>query len=316
MIALLTLLATPASAQVEVCLEPYSAIQLGTAIGNVENAFVDRDLYSAKDQLQLISERIVCLDEVVDRPVLARFARALAINYFFEQDEEQARRWHRLASLVDPNLRWQGTEFTSEHPLRSLLDTTPVPTLSRDDDHGLAPPKGGGVFMNGELLVVPDGFIDTPSLVQVFDKNQELVGAYWQDGMAFQQWVLDDEPGQEEEAPKWWTGDGPSSFAGVGVGSVASTPKPTRTRSGDGVSVVPLVASGGLIVVSGITYGLASMTAGTLSEQPTSEDLTRVRSTANALVLASGATLAAGVGVGVGGVLASGGAGVRVNVRF
>jgi hypothetical protein len=61
---------------------------------------------------------------------------------------------------------------------------------------------------------------------------------------------------------------------------------------------------------------LASVTAGTLGEQTSSEDMTRVRSTANALVVASGASLAAGVGIGVGGVLASGTPGLRLHVRF
>ncbi len=310
MIGLLFLLAS-AHAQVEVCTEPYSRIQLGAAIGDVSDAYADRDLDTAKTELNEIGERIVCLDEVVDRALIAKFTRFMAINYFFEQDDVSAVRWGRASRHADATLSWDEREFPPDHPLRLLLDGLDPAAPVQDATHGLDVPRGGGVFASGILLVLPDGIADTPTLVQVFDGDRELVGAYWQDGVVFREWVLSDKR-KEVAPPRWWSGDGPSSFS-----DLSGAPQATLSASrGDGLPLVPIVVSGGLLLTSGIAYALAGAAAGSLADQTSSEDLTKVRSRANMLVVLSGAALAAGVGVGVGGVLVDGGAGARFTLRF
>ena len=77
-----------------------------------------------------------------------------------------------------------------------------------------------------------------------------------------------------------------------------------------------IAGGGGALVVGAILYGVAAATAGTMADATTSEELTSTRSTANLLVMTSGALGAVGLGVGAAAFLLPNQGGVRFNVRF
>jgi len=303
---ILWLLAATAFGQTEVCPKPYSRIQFGAAIGKVDDAYRDSDMREAKTLLQEIGESLLCHDEVVDRVLFAKFTRFMALQFFFEQDEEGAVRWGSTAKSTGASLTYDRRVFPDVFV--DLIEDADEPVVGGPDS-GLNAPPGGGVFLDGSLLVEPRAQAEVPHLVQVFDRDQVFIGAYWQTGAAFDASVLgSDKP----KAPKWWTGDGASSARNrTGPSTLASE----GGGGGSSLPIVPIAVGGGLLAVSGATYAVAAVTAGGMSDLGTAEELTRARSTANTMVLVSGLTLAGAVGVGVGGVLVSTD-GIRLHGRF
>jgi hypothetical protein len=294
----LLLVWTEAQAQ-QACINPMSRIQLGAALGEVTDALEASELVEARTQLDAISERLPCLEQVVDQELFALYARSNAIVHFYGQDEEQAARWGQASRLAAPELAWDENAYPPDNPIRTLIETTPLPAPETIGG-GLAAPKGGGVFLNGHFAPRPEVWPDIPVLVQVFDRNRALVKGWWQEGSAFPADLLTSRA-EDLPPPTWWTAEGPSSDK-VKVDKV----KPMPPRDGDGLPVVPLVAGAGLGLLSAASYLLAAQTASTFEDGGhSSEELTELRTRANLLVLASGASLAGAVGVGVGGVLIS-----------
>lgn len=288
------LLASEASAQ-QACIEPMSRIQLGSALGEVTDALEASELIEARSQLNAIRDRLPCLEEVVDRELFALFARSNAIVYFYGQDEEQAGRWAQASKLAAPALAWDEKLFPPNSQVRTVLDATPLPEVE-GLGQGLAAPKGGGVFVNGQFIGRPEAWPDVPVLVQVFDRSGAPVEAFWQEGAAFPERLLTART-EELPPPSWW---------GTGAPSPRSNDKVRQPRPGGGPPVLPIAASAGLGILSAATYALASASATSFREEPhSSEELTALRTRTNLLVLASGASLAGAVGVGVGGVLIS-----------
>jgi len=302
---MLWLLAATAFGQTEVCEKPYSRIQFGAAIGKVDDAYRKSDVREAKELLQDIGEQLICHDEVVDRVLFGKFTRFMALQFFFEQDEEGAIRWGTTAKSTGTELTYDRRVFPDVFV--DLIEEAEEP-IEGGPDGGLAVPPGGGVFLDGDLLVEPKTQAEIPHLVQVFDRDQVFLGAYWQTGAAFDKSVLGD---ATPSAPKWWTGDGASSAR---KRKGPSTVREVREAE-SGVPIVPIAVGGGLLVVSGATYAVAAVTAGGMSDLTTSQELTSARSTANTMVLVSGLSLAGAIGVGVGGVLVST-EGVRISGRF
>jgi hypothetical protein len=300
MTALLWLLASPAFAQQEICSQAYSRIQFGAAIGKVDDAFRNSDAREAKGLLQQIGKDLLCHDEVVDRLLLGKFGRYMALQFFFEQDEEGARRWMGLAQSAGVDLPFDERVFPPAFV--DLVSNLEAPPLGGPDG-GLNVPSGGGVFLDGALLIEPKAGAESPHLLQVFDRDQELLGATWQTGAAFEASVLGDVAAPKE--PKWWTGDGASSARSKVPATDDGGGGARAPRDGGGFPVVPVVVSGGLVALSGVSYALAASAAGTLPDATSASELTSTRSRANTWVMVSGVSLAGAVGVGVGGFLVS-----------
>jgi hypothetical protein len=288
------MLASLAFAQQEKCGEPYSRIQFGAAVGQVDDAYRNNDVREAKAVLQKAGEDLRCHDEVIDRLLLSKFSRYMALQFFFDQDEEGAKRWGATAKAAGADLPYDARIFPTIFV--ELMNDLEEPLMGGPSS-GLAVPPGGGIFVDGSLITAPVTAAEVPHLVQVFDKDQALLGAYWQTGAAFEAAVLGSDT--NPKPPKWWTGDGASSARS------RTTDDGNKSGGGGSFPVVPVVAAGGLLVASGASYFLASSAAGQLPNATTGQELTSARTQANAFVVVSGVCLAGAIGVGVGGVLVS-----------
>lgn len=292
-----------AAAQTEVCTEPYSRIQFGAAIGQVTDAFADEDLLDARDRLDEIADRLPCLEEVVDKRLFGKFARYMATAYFYAQDEEAARRWGLASRLADPDLRWNDKDFPVGHPFRDLVEGAILPSVGGAEGQGLQPEKGGGLFLNGDLLLQAEAYTELPYLLQSFDKEGCVVDGWWQDGTVFPEAVLTERP-RELEQPSWWPDGQDATYCTFEVGGGRGEKiRKTRPVDREPPPWAAIAGSGTLAIASGVTYLLADATARTLGEQTSADALTQTRTQANLLVLASGVSMAGAVGVGVGGVI-------------
>lgn len=282
---MIALLAASAWAQ-QTCIQPMSRIQLGAALGDIDESFREEDILDARIRLDQLGDRFPCYEEPMDPGLFARYARYVALAWFYKQDDDQAMRWGLSSRWADPDLAWDAVRFPREHPLRQKVTESAMPPLGGEDLHFVVP-RDGAVVVNGRLVTEPRVPADLPVLVQVFDGNRLLVAAFWQDGNVFPTDFV--APGEEPlPRPSWW--------------GAPSTPSAV-TRDRRPFPVVPVATGGVLLVASGVSYALAASAAATMPDLRTSEELTSARTRANALVVVSAAALAGGLGIGVGGVL-------------
>ncbi len=299
---LLLTLAVAARAQ---CAEPYTYDAMDASLAVFESAIRTGEIDAANEQLRSISERLPCVAGVVDRQRLATYARWTAMTAFYDQDEGAALRWALASRNADAGLPWPEW-IGATHPFRGMATAAEDPPVGVVPNASLAPPKGGGIFLSGHLVLEPRARAEVPVLVQVLDKKGRWVDAFWQDGAAFPDSILAEATGEELEAPRWWTGDAPQ---------LAAAPPPRKPK-GDGPNVGALVVAVGTAVAGGALYGLAWMTAESLPEAENADEAAILRTRANALVVASGAAGIASVGATIGVFAGQESAGVGVRVRF
>jgi hypothetical protein len=283
MIWALLALAAPAFAQQEAC-SGYEQPDLDAHIATLNTAMAAVDIETINGTLQDMHDKLPCLSTLIDATDFASYARFKAISAFFEQDEAGAVKWGLAQRYSDPELPWPEM-FGEEHPFRELIMSADDPTIASLDGMGLAIPPKGGLFLNGTLVLEPRARAEVPYLVQKIMKDESTEVAYWQDGAAFPDWILTDEPASRLVAPKFWEGPVPDVVA------------PEQERKP--LPVAQIAATSSLAVASGALYAVAAVTAGTLDQAESTDQLRSKRSTTNAMVLASGLTGAAAIGVGI-----------------
>ena len=313
-------LALSAAAQTEVCTQPYDHINLRASLGVVKDALLDQDWIGARDQLDETATRLPCTRHIVDRDLLARFARYMAAVHLTAEEPYDSRLWLVVAQGAAPSLEWDAAVFPPAHPLRDEAASLRLPERVALTDRGLAAPRGGAFFLNGELALVPQAAAEVPLLVQVFDDAGKLVDGWWQRGTGFPDAALIGRA-RPLPPPLWWGGEVPApdprwTYREPFTPDDGRVPLGTRgrRRSGNGkVAWAPILGTTALLAASGATYALADASAASLPEQTTSQGLTRTRTRTNLLVLTSGVALAGAVGVSAGAVLVHGNG---VTVRF
>jgi hypothetical protein len=197
-----------AHAQTEVCSSTYTHDRFFGDMNEVDGFLDDLDIKGAKRKLSDTRTSLRCIDQIVQPTYLARFGRQMALIFFFDQDEDATRRWGLLSRYSDSSYPWS-TEHPSDHPFRDQVETSDDPILGGPSSASLAPPKKGGVFMNGHLLTRPEAPAEVPVFMQVADKKGVVIASFWQDGARFPDVVLGP-PGPEPVPPKWWEGPTPA----------------------------------------------------------------------------------------------------------
>lgn len=292
-----------ASAFAQQCDSVYSNDEFRTAISETDRLMGKAELDRAIDVLRKTENRLPCLEELVDRSTLASFARHFAVISFLQQDAEQAVRWGHAFLAISDDDDWG--DLPTDHPLLNILKMEALePAEEPNADAGFAHEKKGAVFMNGSFAPQPIAQEGMPYLVQEFQGRGYFVSAYWQDGDVFRAGLVDT--------------SGPSampSFYDATTGIITPKGKPPPvpgTKTKKKFPLVPVIAAAGLVVGAGVLYSLAGAAEGKLKCNPsdggtdcpkTSEELTALRSRANIFTMGAGVALAAGVGIGVTGVL-------------
>ena len=275
---------TSALAQEEAC-DGYTNADFSVAVDAAKTAMASADLDGMSSTLYEAKERLRCLDELVDRTVYADFARYMALTAFFDQDENVALQWGLASRYADASLDW-GDTFAEDHPFRELLDTADDSPLSVREGEALSIPKKGGVFASGVLLFEPKLHAEVPYLMQRVDKDGSVLAAVWQDGAAFDSSLLTSELPAGYKAPKFYKGPVPEPPIDL---MLEKEPFP----------VAKVATTGALAAVAGALYGVAALTAGGVEKATNEDELAAARSTTNLLVVSSGITGAAALGVGV-----------------
>jgi len=214
-----------AHAQTEVCSSVYTHDQFFRDMNEVDRLVADLDIQGAKRKLSDARTALRCIDEVVQPTYLARFGRQMALIFFFDQDEDATRRWGLLSRYSDASFPWP-REYPADHPFREQVESSDDPILGGPAAASLAPPKKGGIFMNGHLLTRPEAPAEVPVFMQVADKKGVVIASFWQDGARFPDVVLAP-AGPEPLPPKWWEGPTPAPAVAVAEAD-ESTPEESR----------------------------------------------------------------------------------------
>lgn len=305
----LLLLANSAWAQ---CEGTWDNARIAGHLDEADTALAQADLVGAKKGLKEAMRGWPCLEELADPKLIGRYGRANGLLAFYEQDEPSAVKWGLMARVVDPDGTWPG-ELPEGHPYLGLLAESEDPAKVRAEGWLNPPDDKGSLFLNGAFLAEPEAWAEVPGLIQAFDKVGYPTEAFWQDGAAFRESLITAEGGPLE-VPRYYNEK-------TGELKVADSPAKVKhekiqvEKTPTDFPVVPVATAGGLAVLSGVSYALASGAAGGLNTAETEADLTRARSTTNAFVLVSAITGAGAVGVGLGTVLVHGN-GVSWHVRF
>ncbi len=202
----------PAFAQNEVC-SPQSLERWRGEVEAARTALEDLRLNDAIDLLDDAQNVARCVADVIPRADVQRFAQLRTLQAFYQQDALVLETWAQLVvSLGD--VEWP---IAADHPLRRLLTDIEATPVGRVEGKVLAPPKRGGVWIDGAWSDLPATVPGTYHLIQVFDGEHVLVTAYWQDGLGFRPELLGEGPppppprgyepgargdGKEAKAPK------------------------------------------------------------------------------------------------------------------
>lgn len=305
------LLATIAPSAWAQCEGTWDNERVGKRLDEVDAALAQADLSGAKTTLNGIDKGLGCVEELIDKGLLGRYARAVGLLRFYQQDEPQAIKWGLLARMVDPNGTWPG-ELPEGHPYLELLGEEEDPAKVRAEGW-LVPPEKGSVFVNGDFIPEPETYAEIPGLVQLFDRVGFPIETFWQDGAAFRADLISEEGGPIE-VPKYYDPE-TGELKGAKAPAKVKTEKIKVEKAPSDFPVVPVATAGGLALASGLSYLGASAAHGGLANATEESQLTRARSTTNILVVVSAVTGAGAVGVGLGTVLATHN-GVVWHVRF
>lgn len=195
-------------AHATICSERITPTELTLTLGLAADDLSDGRTTGVYDTLSPTLERVPCLTEVADPELLARLMRVVA-QVHHRRGEPEAARWWATGSRSSAELPWSYV-FPDTHPFRAMVAEARVARPVRLDDAGLRVPVGGGMFVNGRPIQLPEAPAAGPVLVQLFDDHQRLVDGWWQVGAAFPDTVLSTRS-RVVPLPLWWKGSGPRS---------------------------------------------------------------------------------------------------------
>jgi hypothetical protein len=293
--------ALPALAQqdLSLCKGGFSNDDLRVRVESAANAVVTGETEVARRLVKRTQDQLPCLEVLVARAPLAELAWLQAWLSYLDQDESRAARWARLGMVASGDAL--PAFVPPEHPFREFAATEPG-TPTRVGDGRVVPPRGGGLFLDGEFLPLASGWVDTPGLLQVADEFGRVVSTSWVEGNTFPDELVG-EPGPEARSPRWWTG------------TPADAVELASARGSSRVSVGRLLASGGLALAAGGLYGVAAASTAGLENATTEQELAGARSRVNVLAFGSGVLAASALGVGAT-VWLHDGAGFGLSFRF
>jgi len=245
------------------------------ALAASEEALRVGEFGKAGAMLDETEDRLACLEELAPKELLGAVARQRAYQSMMEFDEVQATQWVQLARITTPEFSW--FSWVPDRHIVRRLDREPDPMSGRVRDKGLVIPDGGGVFLDGRYLLVPEAEADVPHLLQVANGEGVVVNAEWISGAAFPDYALSSDAAEAPPPPLWFTNP-------VDPAELRRARRGRRAQSAAGVAAV-----------SAATFVTAWMARGAYSEHPTDG----LRTVVNGATVASGALGVGALGIGV-----------------
>lgn len=289
------------------CDAPYSKQDL---LGHVQSANgalgvgADEDLVAAAKGLEA---GLPCMQETLQPQVLATVYRLVGMGLFHGGEADKAALWIRTARELDPTHVWDvqdvppGSEAEAFWEAQASFQASqPVAVEGKSFADGLS------IVLDGKPITRPRASADRIHLIQVVEGDRVVRGQLFV-GVNFPDDLLVD-------------GEDPD-LGTVPVADGEDPKKPRRDRELAGgynesdtvvlirerpPAKIPLLAVGvGSVAIAGGLYGASYATHSTFEQAGTEADINSAASMTNGLVIASGAALVVGAGLGTWGLLLS-----------
>jgi hypothetical protein len=262
-----------------------------------------------------------CLKTPVNQRVLASAYRYIGAGSFIAGDTDKARRWFRAGLELEDTFAWDITELEEGSPMRGVFEeeraaagAAPVAVAGK----ALEIPAGSKLLLDGRPLTKAAATPNRPHLLQVVAQSDNTVREVFViEGNAIPEKFLIDEALAAAAAPpptkpekkkgvkpvesRQQTGNIDSDYQEVVVYRVRPKAK------------TPMMVAGGVVALgAGAIYGVSFTTMAKFESAKTTAELDKYKGLTNTLVIASGATLAAGIGLTYTGIMLDGGGGPMI----
>ncbi|MCK6507938.1 hypothetical protein L6R53_31990 [Myxococcota bacterium] len=323
---------TPALAQAEGCDTPYTSLMIAEDLGVMTMAL--RELNEADFNLAgaRMDAGLPCMTEAMPVAAYASAFRFLGAWRYLTGDIDIGTRWFRTSLEVDPAFAWDVNDLPPGHPMREAFESERAmagQAAVAVDGMVLDPPGGTEILVDGRPLEAARLTTGRPHLVQVVETATRVVRQAWIiEGNALPEdlMITQAEADARAAALAEAQGEGGKRSRKDRDRSVATTTASSATDDPFAVQAVrrvrpaaktPLLVAGAAgIVASGVVYGLSFPAHDRFEAATTTDELLAAQSATNTLVIASGATLAVGLGLGVVGVQLDGHPGLVLGRRF
>lgn len=266
--------AVSASAANAACDTPASVSDLGMALDEAMGSFGRLEIDAFKESVQVVEQRLPCLDEPISRSAAAAYHRVIGLAHFLDRDAPRARKSFASARTVEPDYVFPTDVIPEGNPIRA--DYAAVDPEVGPFETAVSP-KNKSVRLNGMLSIRRP--VPLPVIVQVLDgrggvQSTTLVA-------------------------------GGTSLPVIDEGALSSKPVSPRAPS-SGPRKGLLVASAAGLGVAGILYGGALVTQAGFQKSDDVGSLKGRQATNNALVIGSAGVAVASLGVGTAAFLVAG----------
>jgi hypothetical protein len=297
-------LALPGSARAE-CARAYTLQEMSQDISNMTRSLRALDETSFRQSGARMQQSLPCLRTKLRPNVHASAYRYVGAYEFLNGDKAQAARWFRLALELDPGFQWDVNELAMDNPMRAAFDqersaagASPVAIEGKE----LVAPAGSKLLLDGRALDEAAATTDRPHLLQVVGNDNTVRQVFLIDGNAIPDQYLQDQD------PSAAVADVTAPEDEYAVQSIKRVRPPLKT---------PLMITGGVVALgAGALYGASFATKAKFEAATTQADMIKHRTTTNTLVIASGVTLAVGLGVEYTAIILDGNPGMMLRGRF
>lgn len=312
----LALAANPARAE---CKAAYTGAQLVEDLEKMTLSLRSLDEVTFKGAGQRLETGLPCVGNPIPTAVFASAFRYIGAYHYLNQDEAGSRRWFRSSLELDPTFYWDINDLGEGHPLRLLFEeerqgagaaATPVAGMQ------LNIPAGAKLLLDGRTLTEAAATLDRPHLLQVVGADNNVRQTFLIEGNNIPERFVRAEGSTEAVVAE--------TDKGKGKGKKGSEPEMAygdyEVRNIERVrpaAKTPLMVTGAVAAVgAGAMYAATFATATRFDEATTTDDLNRYKTLTNALIIASGVTFVAGLGIEYAGVAMGSSPGVFVGGHF
>jgi hypothetical protein len=250
-----------------------------------------------------------CLNEKTPARGLAAAYRIISLMAYRKGDEPRSRRWVRTARELDPDYAWGAIELDPSDPYRLIYDSERQRAEAPEvpiEGMRLMVPEGSELLLDGRSLTKAEATMERYHVLQHFSEEEGHLRTWIINGNGIPEDFL--EEGEPEVAAadtkkKKKSKGKVADHAPYAPGDITVVDRvaPKGKKPAIAMGFVGALAAGG-------AYAGSYLIRQSFDSSQSEEDLYRYRRMTNGLVVASGALLVVGLGVGWWGVAVEGGA--------
>ena len=245
--AVLLLSTLAAAAPLAECARTFTAAELCETADQAEAAFANQQVTGFAGAAAEVHARLACVSSPLGPTDVVRVHRVVALGAFIAQDEPKMRASIGAMVLIDVQAVFPEAVVPAGHRLALLVDEVAGGTHSSGAP--LRQFSDGWVEVNGVYAANVD--IDLAATLQRVDQQGGVIETrFWSPGESLADWAAPEEGAVEVVPPK-------RSAAVVGAAMRGRSTNAYARKEAPVQRVVFGIATGGVLLASGLVYGLA-----------------------------------------------------------